>query len=102
MKSSEQLRCVCLFTLVQYYQHYTFKCICHISLSKVRRSLLQTDDIEARDTELEVSRDNQLQCLIREIEENGQSELEGIFRKADESGEGVGDQLRQIWEPWPW
>ena len=102
MKSSEQRRCVCLFTLLQYYQHnyYACKYICYniILLLKVRRSLLQTEDIEAHDVELEAGQDNQLQCLIREIEENGQSELEGIFRKADESGEGVGDQLRQIWE----
>ena len=47
---------------------------------------------------LGVIQDNELQHLIREIQKNGQSHLEGVFREADESGEGVGDELRRVWE----
>ena len=60
-------------------------------LWKVRRTLLQADD--THDVQLGDVQDNELQCLIREIEESGQSHLKEVFREANESGEGVEEEL---------
>ena len=63
---------------------------------KAQRTLLQAED--THDVQLGADQDNELQRLIREIEENGQSQLEGVFQEAEKSEEEVGDELRKVWE----
>ena len=64
---------------------------------KVRRNL-HDEQFDTHDVQLGANQDHELQQLVAAIQENGQAQLEEVFREANVSGEGVGDELRQLWE----
>lgn len=63
--------------------------------SQARQTLIRLND--SYDVQLNQDQDNELQQLISAIQEKGQDQLEP-FKDADTAGEGVGDELCQVWE----
>ncbi len=63
---------------------------------RMRKTILSYEDL--LDVELTGEQDEELQRLVKAIDEHGEEHLETVITEAEQSGEGTGDELRQVWD----
>ena len=62
----------------------------------MRKTILSFE--EPLDIELTGEQDEELQRLVKVIEEQGGEHLETIITEAEQSEKGTGDELRRVWD----